>query len=338
MRPVLIVGAAGWLNVGDDLIAQQLGSYVRANGMVPRLVGGPAVESVGPGFVMKSSVGSRLRLAGQIAGASAVLIGGGGLLDDRQSNFFRPFTRVASVARLARTPYAFIGLGVGPVRTDEAARAYRAAVAGAEAVMVRDSDSFQRLVEIGCDSAKIQIVGDPVLWGRQQRSSSTTRRWAVNLRQWSRSSADAGFGFDPDELVASLAEALTARVGRYDTVTLVSMSDLPGDDDKLPLDALRLAAGRSDWQIVTGADEAVRALEQAQGVISMRLHGCLVGARAGRAVLGLAYEPKVEQQAARCGFASLRGIQAADARLLGRAIDGMRPSDGLVEHVPEWPF
>jgi polysaccharide pyruvyl transferase WcaK-like protein len=336
--PVLIAGAAGWTNVGDDLIAQQLGRYVRSHGLTPAFLGGPAVASVGHGTAMDPSLLGRLRIVREVSSASAVVIGGGGLLDDRQQNFYRPFARVAAIARLASVPYALIGIGVGPVNSARTARDYRILVAGAEAVLVRDVASLLRLEEIGCDPSRIQVVGDPVLWKESERPPSTTHNWAVNLRQWDQGRSDAGFEFDPEGLVRALASSLKGRVGADDRVSLVAMSNLPGDDDVRPLTALRTAAGRPDWAIVSGTQAAERALEDAENVISMRLHGCLVAARVGRAVLGVAYEPKVEQQAERCGFMSVRASRATDVKTLERALDEMLPMDGLHEAAPPWPF
>jgi polysaccharide pyruvyl transferase WcaK-like protein len=336
--PVLIVGAAGWTNVGDDLIARQLGRYVRNNGLTPAFLGGPAVASVGTGIAMDSSFRGRLCIVREVSRASAVVIGGGGLLDDRQQNFYRPFARVAAIARLARVPYALVGVGVGPINSAQTARDYRKLVAGAEAVLVRDAASSLRLEEIGCDPARIRVVGDPVLWKESERPPSTTHQWAVNLRQWNQGRSDVGFGFDPADLVGALASSLNDRVGADDRVSLVSMSDLPGDDDRRPLHALRTAAGRPDWTIVSGTQAAEQALEEAQSVISMRLHGCLVAARVGRAVLGIAYEPKVEQQAERCGFVSVRASRVTNPAALKRAMDEMLPTEGLHEAAPEWPF
>lgn len=337
---ILIVGAAGWQNTGDDLLAAELRDYVADNGHRSRLVGGPRVRAIDEvdGLEMGGSIRERFALVRAIARSGGVLIGGGGLLDDRRTLFYRPFTRAAAVARVFRVPYAFVGVGVGPIRSARTARNYRCAVRGARRTLVRDQESAERLIEIGCAAEDIEVVGDPVTWRSRRSSSQRTYEWAVNLREWEPSSMDEGFMFDAERVTENIARRLAEVVDENDRVVLVSMSELKGDDDRVALERLRLAAGHPEWPIVSGLDVASRTLEDSRNVLSMRLHGCLVAARAGARVLGLAYEPKVVQQARRVGFVSLSVEDAAKPAPLREAIASMREAQDSSGSSPVWPL
>jgi len=314
MKRVLFVGAAGWTNVGDDLIALRLREWAAARGASSRLVGGPDVGSVGPGVTLSGSLRSRVGVIREVARADWTLIGGGGLLDDRRPNFYRPFTRIAHVARSLQRPYGFIGIGVGPVRSSATARDYRSALLHASFIHVRDDESKKRLTDIDVPESSIAVSGDVVTW---QRSNENEHRedvkydLAINLRQWEYSS-------DPGA-VANIARSLASVVTSHGLrVALFAMSGMEDDDDR---EALRPLFERA--QIVVGPEQALaveKTIAQSRAVISMRLHGCLIAASMGRPVVGIAYDPKVAQQADRLGFRSLDLAEAGARGIIEPAI------------------
>ena len=83
---VLIVGAAGWNNAGDDLIALRISDWARRSRKV-RFLGGEDIPHSSREQVVGSTLG-RLKAAKEILLANVVIIGGGGLLDDRYPTFF----------------------------------------------------------------------------------------------------------------------------------------------------------------------------------------------------------------------------------------------------------
>ena len=314
MKRVLFVGAAGWSNVGDDLIALRLREWAAAGGASSRLVGGPDLEAVGPGVVLSGSIRSRAGVIREVAHADWVLIGGGGLLDDRRPHFYRPFTRIAHVACSLQRPYGFIGLGVGPIRSSRTARDYRSALARASFTHVRDDESKKRLVDIGVPESSIEVSGDVVTWKRldeTEDSQDIEFDLSINLRQWEYSSS-------PDA-VAEIARSIASVVKSHKLrVALFAMSGMRDDDDREALRPLFDCA-----HIIVGperAREVEKIISRSRAVISMRLHGCLLGASMGRPVVGIAYDPKVAQQAARLGFRSLDMAEASDRTILEPAI------------------
>lgn len=311
LRNILIVGGAGWKNVGDDLIAKALKEWASSASHRVTVAGGPHplegdfdAKQVGIG----GSLVARIRLGWHIARADYVLIGGGGLLDDRTPYFYRPFTRAATVCQLTRTRYAFAGIGVGPIRSEKSAEAYRLAVQRAETVYVRDRESRERLLATGLNRAP-EIVPDPVLWDVNKLAGEPAQPrfdLAVNLRNW-RSKDENRIGYDGPtncEIIQTVAEAINNRHGREGRLALVSMSGHFGDDDSAMLEQLRhkLVSKNVTTYYDCALSEVQKALQGAATVLAMRLHACLVGFRSGRQVVGLAYDPKVTQQGKSLGF------------------------------------
>lgn len=305
-KKVLILGGAGWKNVGDDLIAASLKEWASRDGARVRIAGGPHTHcNAEKSLTLAGNIPSRIRLAWEILRSDYVLIGGGGLLDDRTQHFYRPFTRAAFLCRRVRTPYAFTGIGVGPIQNEESRSQYRAAAEGAHRVYVRDETSRDRLIASGV-SRPIEITADPVLWGAMPLTESGGGYdLAINLRNWhTEENPKVGYDGPTDhEVVTSVAKAVNSHFGPGSKIALVSMSGQRGDDDATILSKLEpLLAGQTETFYSCEPAEAKRALSASTVVLAMRLHACLLGAQTGSKVVGLAYDPKVAQQGSSVGF------------------------------------
>lgn len=305
-QKILILGGAGWTNVGDDLIAEALKEWVASADVQVRVAGGPyAHDNAEKGLSLAGNFRSRVRLAWEIYRSDYVLIGGGGLLDDRTRQFYRPFTRAALLCRTVGTPYAFAGIGVGPIQNDESREAYRTAAEGAHRVFVRDETSRDRLVASGV-TRPIDVTPDPVLWGAAPLARTGKGfDLAINLRNWhTAKNPKAGYeGPSDSEIIESVATAVNAVFDSGSKVALVSMSGQPGDDDSAALSKLRpLLKAETETFFDCAPAEVQRAIGASSTVLAMRLHACLLGAKMGSKVLGLAYDPKVAQQGERVGF------------------------------------
>ncbi|BFM23121.1 polysaccharide pyruvyl transferase family protein [Microbacterium sp. che218] len=304
MKRVLLVGAAGWGNVGDDLIGRSLTDWAKFAGYAVDVAGGPLESSLMKiDYAMQGSLRSRISLALAILRADVVLIGGGGLLDDRLPNFYRPFTRVARLASLFKKPYSFVGIGVGPIHDPASLESYASACAGARAVMVRDAESADRLKKAS-GALNVTIVPDPVLWGGSERVEvhEGSFECAVNLRNWSPGASESHGALSTSAALPVIAEALRglpagARVG------LFSMSSLRDDDDLEVLEQLASLVPDLDCVLIPADAASIeKAIAASKRVVSMRLHGCLLSVRRGVPVLGIAYDAKIAQQGRVLGF------------------------------------
>jgi polysaccharide pyruvyl transferase WcaK-like protein len=337
---VLLVGAAGWANVGDDLIALSISNWALKGGHQVKVVGGPF--PAGELEVLPALSGSwtaRMKLVRSIIASDVVLIGGGGLLDDREPEFFRPFARVATVCRIFRRPYAFIGVGVGPVRTSEAGRLYAKACNGAEAVMVRDTASLERLKCVGVVK-EIQVVPDPVMWEAPYDAAARPIRdvdLAINLRNWDTRTGDNS-SMSTTEIADALRPVLDTLAASGRTIVGFSMSSMRGDDDSEAIRLLLSGGNLQDIPIVTGAQAVAELISRSETVVSMRLHGCLLAARFGARPIGLAYDKKLEQQGGAVGFDAIPLKTETVARQLMECLmSDVKPIVRATE-TPEFPF
>lgn len=303
---VVIAGGAGWGNVGDDLIADRIARRSLASGKSVTVLGGPERPSVPDSvrhIVLDGAIRTRLAVAWEIARAEKVIIGGGGLFDDRMAEFFRPFVRVARAARIARTPYTIQAVGVGPIQRPGTARAFRAAFDHAESASVRDEASRERIRAAGARLIP-DIEVDPALWPAASPAPSSRRYdLVVNIRQWELGdrAEDRPIKSTADVVVA-VADVLNSK-HRGARIALVSMSTYESDDDSKPLSEL---ARRLSHEVDCYYDGDLAKIESvvasASGVLSMRLHLALLGIRHGILVAGIAYDEKIAQQGRMHGF------------------------------------
>lgn len=243
------------------------------------------------------------------------------------------------LCRRTNTRYSFAGIGVGPLQDQGSKEAYRNAVDGAAKVYVRDYESKGRLANSGV-RREIEVVPDPVLWGVDGMlapAESTRYDMAINLRNWhTHQTPRKGYhGPTNDEIVVSVARAINDWVGPEGRVALVSMSGLSGDDDSTMLERLRAKLHTEHAQTYYGCtpSEAAEALESSALILGMRLHACLVGVRSGRKVVGLAYDPKVEQQGKSLGFPTVPldvSFAVAGADSIIEALETASPTGGPV--------
>ncbi|MFL1594958.1 polysaccharide pyruvyl transferase family protein [Rhodococcus ruber] len=304
MKRVLVVGASGWGNVGDDLIAVRIAEWLKPLGMKVVVAGGPIGQVPLPqGAEYVSSSGStlsRVRLVYEIVRSRHVIIGGGGLLDDRSPTFYRPFARISRFARLIGRRYSLVSVGVGPIRNAGTAGDYQKIVDGASSVSVRDPESKNRLQSCGVRQ-HVDVVSDPALWATvtDNNRSSASFDLAINLRCWADSDGRRSDNFrrGTREIVDEVAEAVNTVFGPESSVVLVSMSKLEGDNDSTVLELLaEKLESKVDKVYSCQLSEVESAVQSSRHVLSMRLHLALMGVSYGKSVAGISYDAKISQQ------------------------------------------
>lgn len=331
LAKVLIVGGAGWGNVGDDLIAHRIVNRVLEGGNEATVAGGPNMANFPAGVRKVSMSGSRLdrlRLVWEIARSTQVVIGGGGLFDDRVPNFYRPFARVAQLSSALRKPYVVKSVGVGPIRRQGTADAYRRVFDRATSASVRDVASRQRVLDAGARTAP-DIEDDPALWPiRISRERSHQFDLVVNLRNWELGErSEERPTKSTDDIVSAVATAINSRYGPHGRVCLVSMSTLDGDNDATALDKLAARIACHTTRVYSGrVDDVEDAIAGARAVLSMRLHLALLAKVYDVPVAAVAYDVKVSQQGERHGFPAAALTSEFDANAVVRLLSEVAPS------------
>jgi polysaccharide pyruvyl transferase CsaB len=340
-RTVLLAGGAGWGNVGDDAIA--LATAVLLQEEAPDL---RVVVAGGDPVLIRNSTGlpaerltwrsprAAARLLTLIRRSSAVLIGGGGLLQDRLPNFYRPYLLLALAAKGLRRPVVIHAVGAYPPRTGAFRLLLRAALSRADAVSVRDEFSRRNLAAAGVNRPVV-VTGDPAITlrppaGVARPQTDERPLIAVSLRPWYHLGAVTPGG-DAGELIGNLARCLDAVVDAAGCRLLFIPMQFGGPDDD----------GRTQRQVLSRMERAeaadlvarpcpldtLAAISRCDLLIGMRLHANILAAASGVPSIALGYDSKVREFMLRLGCADqvfdLRDLCPADiAQMAAALLDG----------------
>src|SRR5438270_11888086 len=116
MRSVLVTAWVGSTNVGDELVFASLARKLRARSIDVVAVSLDLDATVRDHEVRAAGHLDLIALARMLSSVDAVIVGGGGLLQNSTSPFNLPYHLARPVvARLRTRPVAAIGIGAGPI-------------------------------------------------------------------------------------------------------------------------------------------------------------------------------------------------------------------------------
>lgn len=342
---VVIVGAAGFTNLGDDAILAAMLDELRDAIPGVRLVvaGGPAAHAADPP-VEWVHVRDIRAVDAAVARADLVIVGGGGFIYDYDAiispyDFFRgditfmfPYYRAALAARTRDVPVYFYAIGVDSLVTPAGRALTRDVLSQASAITVRDPISLLELQRAGVRAPHAEVTADPavrvspepVAWRDRPKGrvvAFVTKPWLRWGGTWTDSSAQLY-----DTYVGWLASAADYVVETWDATPVF----LPGqryNDDDLETAATvveRMSAQGRARLLSEVVDEAQyrAALAGADAVVSSRLHPLILAAAASVPIVGLAITEKVRAFLATLEVAEqLVSPWAASASQLCRALD-----------------
>lgn len=311
---ILVAGAYGHGNVGDDAIGvaiQQLLGNLAPDVEVVVLGGEPSRLSL-----LNGARGCHLRwksplraaaLFSLVKRASAVLIGGGGLLSDL-FHFYRPYYVLATVANVLRVPVMFYAVGAYPPHT----RLFKAltplVMNRAAAVTVRDDFSMRALAEAGV-SSEVTLTADPAItFGPALPRKAFPQKCdhplvGVSVRPLPRADAAPGHVV---WLAKTLANCLDAVVAKTDArLRLLPMQFGGYDDDVCFQQAVTEQMSRKETTenvLAHSPYEVFSAIGECDVMIGMRLHSNVLATAASVPSIAIAYDPKV--RAFMCGIGS----------------------------------
>ncbi|MBW3606375.1 MAG: polysaccharide pyruvyl transferase family protein [Actinobacteria bacterium] len=314
------VTVAAWIgsaNAGDELIFAALhrkllarGTHVTAITTGPTDADGSDVERVG--HLSPAAIRA-------VWSADALLVGGGGLLQDQTSAFNLPYhlSRPA-LAAVAGIPRGGVGLGAGPLRTAAGRAQVRRALRGAVAISVRDRQSVEVLREIGVDDVRL---GADLAFSLPSPQAAAEDVICACLRPWR-----AAHGWLP----------VRTRGGRDVTAAHMVTRLARGLDQaaarlRLPV---RMVAMQRDWDdllhrrvadhmrapvtlVSPRPQDVLEVIAASRVVVAMRYHAAIGALLAGRPATLIGYDPKL---------AGLAEPMGPSARLLPWTADGL---DGL---------
>lgn len=310
---------AAWVgsaNAGDELVHAGLRRHLADLGVEP-VVGGRA----------------RLVAGAALGRVDALVLGGGGLLQDETSDLNLPYHLAPVLA--ARVPAAGVGLGAGPLVTRAGRALVRRALARLAAVAVRDRSSAELLARIG---ARRPAVAADLAFRLPRPDVEAADVLAVALRPWTgrrhrlpvalrRSAAAVNEAF-----AARAAAALDAAAARTGLAVELVALDPPKDE---PLARAVAARMRRPAAVLAPPPLDVPAvLARGRVVVAMRYHGGVCAALARRPAVLLGYSAKVPDLAGDLE-APLLPWELPDPGELAAAVEAAlaRPPDRLEELV-----
>jgi polysaccharide pyruvyl transferase WcaK-like protein len=316
---LVLVGAAGFTNLGDDAILAAMlvelraacpgARFTVATGEVTAFADDPALG----GDDVRLIPFADGAIAAAIGDADLLIVGGGGFIYDHDArisahNFlhgdtslFYPHFRALVVAHALGVPSQAYGIGVGPLVTAAGRGLTRTILGLAGAITVRDPLSLIELRAAGLDRADLAVTADPALGlpGAPIAAKPETRTVGFVARAWPRYAVDrTGSGTARHERYLDwLAAGADHVVEHWDATPLFLPLQRLHDDDSASSartiarmrhgERARIAEG------LRGYRDLQATLAGLDALVSTRLHPLILGCAAGVPPVGIAASPKV---------------------------------------------
>ena len=235
----------------------------------------------------------------------AIIIGGGGIFQDIYNHYPIPFfTAMALLARLNRKRLILYCVGIGPIRSFVGKKLCKFAANSADIICVRDEGSKDLLKTLGV-SRPVHLSADPVFLLEPVRNENVEK--VIKLHHLTGNGPTIGVSVqdllfwknESRKILANTLDTLSAEKGA--TIVFLPFGAYKdgwfNKDKSSPVDMVaskKLAAlMRGKYSIITDEltpQELLAVIEKLDLVISMRLHGLIMGFNAGVPVVALTYE------------------------------------------------
>jgi polysaccharide pyruvyl transferase WcaK-like protein len=290
-EPILVLGAYGYRNVGDEAILAGLLDAIGPKRRVSVISRSPAETAALHGV----RAVPLWRALPELARHRSLVIGGGGLFGADLGRYGRLVPLYGLLAALAGRPVAIHGVGVDAELPFVARRLVARLAARCVELSVRDARSAERL---GVDPGHVAI--EPDLSARVKASPPATAHALLRAAGLSPSRPIVGLCLTAvnEDLVVPMLQAVADAMRRLPGVQFcfVPMSQhpfVPSHNDLIL--ARRLRTIESRLAIVDGLSapsEVLSLFGSFVAVVCMRYHSLLFAARAGVPILALPYAAK----------------------------------------------
>ena len=330
---IAISGYYGFDNSGDEAVLQSILIALKEEGdkagirIVPVVLSGDPIKTTRL-YSVEAVHRMRFReLREAIASCDALISGGGSLLQDVTGMGTIPYyVGILKLAQWMGKPTFIYSQGVGPVGRKLFWPFIRNAMNRAQLVSVRDEESAALLRRMGVRH-EVLTVPDPVMgfpWLDEGKLDMPPAGYVpvigVAIRFWRK---------DRQEL-QQLAEGLSLLAERRRVRIRLLPLHLPHDVEASTyvLEQLKPRA-RYSAELVSGADTPLAMLDQVARcdlIIAMRLHALIYAATQRLPMLGVSYDPKIDQFLHRLGEQAVGSTDALDPTRLAdaaqRLLDG----------------
>ncbi|XEC95353.1 polysaccharide pyruvyl transferase CsaB [Paenibacillus tarimensis] len=323
---VVISGYYGFRNSGDEAVLKSILLALQAEANEQGVKVEPVVLSIDPLWTASmygvESV-HRMRpreVMSAIRGSDGLISGGGSLLQDATSAKTIPYyTGVIKLAQWLGKPTFIYSQGIGPVSRRWMDPLIRGAMRRSAYVSVRDAESAELLARIGVVRSRIEVVPDPVMGLPLPGEAAAARASVpadggarvpvvgVSLRHWRKDGADLERAA---EALAALARSRAVRLRFLPFHT-------PDDAEASSFVMERLGElGDSTAELAAiGEDPQQMLLEvsRCELMVGMRLHSLIYAANARVPMLGISYDPKIDQFLQSLGLSAVGTTERIDA-------------------------
>ena len=296
---VLICGAYGFGNTGDDAILQAIiGEMRRIDPHMPVTVLSRRPKDTRSAYGVNACNRFHVPAIRRILRRSQLFISGGGsLMQDVTSRLsLWYYLGTIRMARRCGCKVQMYGCGIGPIIYERdrqlAARIINTCV---DKITLREPDSRETLADFGVTEPEVILASDPALTlpaAERSRIDRILREHDMDpegkyigfvLRKWP--------GIEEKATVFA-AGAVYAYLKYGLTPVFLSINfRTDGEASQLVTEHLSIPFYTLDEQMSTG--EVIGVLSRMTAVVSMRLHGLIFAAGQGVPLIGVAYDPKV---------------------------------------------
>ncbi len=295
-----ISGSYGGMNLGDEAILEGILSRLRATGPADVTVysRNPAdtlarhqVERAVPVRQL-----TRREIAPEIKELDLLILGGGGILYDRDAE---TYLREVFLARELGVPVLVYAISAGPLTQSATRRAVQDALNGAAAVTVRDREGYRLLEDVGV-TRDIHLTADPAfLLEPEALSDEELRAEGVDFHRHLigfsvREPGPAAPDIDPDEYYGLLANAADFVVERLDAdVLFVPMETTDVQHSHAVVAHMRRAERAEILRRRYSPGQVLDVVGRLELAVGMRLHFLIFAALQGTPFVALPYASKV---------------------------------------------
>lgn len=317
-QKIVISGYYGFRNSGDEAVLSSILYALEEAGQAAGITITPVVLSIDPEWTTRvygvQSV-HRMKLAEvrkAIKESDGLISGGGSLLQDVTGIGTIPYyLGIIKLAQWLGKPTFIYAQGVGPVNRGFFHPFIRAVMRKCKYISVRDGESAELLRSMGIKQENIEIVPDPVMAfvlpeDRSLAAPSPKPVVGVSVRFWNE---------DRSELL-NLAKGLSKLATQQDVSIKFLPFHFPGDDEasRFVIEHMELEA---DSVSVIGEcqhpSEMVQEVKSCDLLIGMRLHSLIYAASQNVPMMGISYDPKIDQFLARLNISPVGNVSVLDS-------------------------
>lgn len=313
VKRLVLSGYYGFQNSGDEAVLQSILLALQEQGMKQGIRVEPIVLSADPELTRRMygvdacHRVSYAEVSAAIRAGDGLISGGGSLLQDATSAKTIPYyLAVVKLAQLLGKPTFVYSQGIGPVRRKLFYPLIRGVFRKAQYVSVRDQESAQLLAEMGL-RVPAEVVPDPVMGlplkdetddlqgGSIQESPAPasgpafTRKpvIGVSVRFWNADRSD----------LDGIAEALDRLLDESEANIRFLPFHLPSDEQASEYISSKITRQErvTIARGVTHPQDMLAKVASCDLLIGMRLHSLIYAASQRVPMVGVSYDPKIDQ-------------------------------------------